>query len=107
MKLEDQHAITINELKTILVDKLLVLVKEKAAKKVRSVYNETLIPSGTKYSQALLKEIDYTTVDYGNWTDDEHANKLIAELLHNYNIKLNEEVGKYKREKFNISIGDG
>ncbi|MFK7983666.1 MAG: DNA-directed RNA polymerase subunit beta [Saprospiraceae bacterium] len=106
MKLEDQHAITVNELKTILVDKLLVLVKEKVAKKVRSVYNETLIPSGTRYSQALLKEIDYTTVDYSNWTDDEHANKLIAELLHNYNIKLNEEVGKYKREKFNISIGD-
>lgn len=106
MKLEDQHAITVNELKTILVDKLLVLVKEKTAKKVRSVYNETLIPSGTKYSQALLKEIDYTTVDYSNWTDDEHANRLIAELLHNYNIKLNEEVGKYKREKFNISIGD-
>ena len=105
-KLEDQHAITVNELKTILVDKLLVLVKDKGAKKVRSVYNETLIPSGTKYSQALLKEIDYTTVDYGNWTDDEHANKLIANLLHNYNIKLNEEVGKYKREKFNISIGD-
>ncbi len=106
MKLEDQHAITINELKTILVDKLLVLVKEKVAKKVRSVYNETLIPGGTRYSQPLLKEIDYTTVDYSNWTDDEHANKLISELLHNYNIKLNEEVGKYKREKFNISIGD-
>ena len=59
-----------------------------------------------RYSQPLLKEIDYTTVDYSNWTDDEHANKLISELLHNYNIKLNEEVGKYKREKFNISIGD-
>jgi len=106
MKLEDQHAITVNELKTILVDKLLVLVKDKAAKRVRSVYNETLIPSGTKFSQAILKEIDYTTVDYSNWTDDEHTNKLIAKLLHNYNIKLNEEVGKYKREKFNISIGD-
>jgi DNA-directed RNA polymerase subunit beta len=105
-RLEDQHAITVNELKTILVDKLLVLVKDKTAKTVRSVYNETLIPSGTKYSQALLKEIDYTTVDYSNWTEDEHANVLIANLLHNYNIKLNEEVGKYKREKFNISIGD-
>ena len=106
LKLDDQHAITINELKTILVDKLLVLVKEKVAKKVKSVYNETLIPGGTRYSQSLLKEIDYTTVDYSNWTDDEHTNKLIASLLHNYNIKLNEEVGKYKREKFNISIGD-
>jgi DNA-directed RNA polymerase subunit beta len=27
-------------------------------------------------------------------------------LHHNYIIKLNEEIGKYKREKFNISIGD-
>jgi DNA-directed RNA polymerase subunit beta len=26
--------------------------------------------------------------------------------LHNYNIKYNEELGRYKREKFNISIGD-
>jgi DNA-directed RNA polymerase subunit beta len=26
--------------------------------------------------------------------------------LHNYNIKVNEELGRYKREKFNISIGD-
>ena len=105
-KLEDQHAITVNELKTILVDKLLVLVKEKSAKTVKSVYNETVIPSGTKFSQPILKEVDYTTIDYSNWTDDEDSNKLIAQLLHNYNIKLNEEVGKYKREKFNISIGD-
>lgn len=105
-KLEDQHAITVNELKTILVDKLLVLVKDKTAKTVKSVYNEVLIPSGTKFSQALLKEIDYTVVDYSNWSEDEHVNALISKLLHNYNIKLNEEVGKYKREKFNISIGD-
>jgi DNA-directed RNA polymerase subunit beta len=38
--------------------------------------------------------------------DDEHTNELIARLLHNYSIKVNEEVGRYKREKFNISIGD-
>jgi DNA-directed RNA polymerase subunit beta len=30
----------------------------------------------------------------------------INTLLHNYNIKYNEELGRYKREKFNISIGD-
>ncbi len=31
---------------------------------------------------------------------------LINQLLHNYNIKFNEELGRYKREKFNLSIGD-
>ena len=31
---------------------------------------------------------------------------MVAKLLHNYIIKFNEELGRYKREKFNLSIGD-
>jgi DNA-directed RNA polymerase subunit beta len=41
-----------------------------------------------------------------NWTPDEKMNELINQLLHNYNIRYNEEIGRYKREKFNITIGD-
>jgi DNA-directed RNA polymerase subunit beta len=40
------------------------------------------------------------------WTGDKETDDLINLLLHNYNIKYNEEVGRYKREKFNLSIGD-
>jgi DNA-directed RNA polymerase subunit beta len=40
------------------------------------------------------------------WTGDAKADDLINTLLHNYSIKYNEELGRYKREKFNISIGD-
>ncbi len=104
--LDDQHAIVVNELKTILVDKLLLLVKGKSSVGVKSIYNEVLIPQGTKFSISNLKNIDYSTVDYSKWTDKDHVNGLIARLIHNYSIKVNEEVGKYKREKFNISIGD-
>ena len=53
-----------------------------------------------------MRELDYTTVDYTNWTEHAPTNELISRLLHNYSIKVNEEVGRYKREKFNISIGD-
>ncbi|MGK0363557.1 MAG: DNA-directed RNA polymerase subunit beta [Saprospiraceae bacterium] len=105
-KLDDQHAISLNELKTILVDKLAVLVKGKTSEGVKSVYSEMLIPKGTKFNQEVLRELEYASVDYSNWTDELPTNKLIAQLLHNYSIKVNEEVGKYKREKFNISIGD-
>ncbi|HHH49653.1 MAG TPA: DNA-directed RNA polymerase subunit beta, partial [Saprospiraceae bacterium] len=104
--LDDQHAIALNELKTILVDKLMVFLKGKTSQGVKSIYNENVIPQGTKYSNRMLKDVNYTTIDYSNWTDDEKLNKLVARLLHNYTIKINEEVGKYKREKFNISIGD-
>lgn len=105
-KLEDQHKIALNELKTILIDKLLVLVKDKVSQGVRSIYSEQLIPKGVKFGQELLREIEYATVDYSNWTDAPSINGLVARLLHNYSIKVNEEIGRYKREKFNISIGD-
>ncbi|TAK42369.1 MAG: DNA-directed RNA polymerase subunit beta, partial [Saprospiraceae bacterium] len=105
-KLDDQHAIVTNELKTILIDKLLVLVKGKVSQGVKSIYNEAMIPKGTKFSQELLRALDYAQIDYTNWTKEAHSNALIARLLHNYSIKLNEEIGRYKREKFNISIGD-
>jgi DNA-directed RNA polymerase subunit beta len=105
-KLEDEHKIILNELITRLVDKLLQLVKSKQCKGVRSVYNDILIPAGSKFNQQVLRNIDYASVDYSNWTDDSSINNLIARLLHNYSIKVNEEVGRFKREKFNISIGD-
>ena len=105
-KLDDTHAITVNELKTILIDKLMVLLKGTTSTGVKSIYNEELIPKGTKFSVKVLKVQDYSQIDYTGWTKDAAKNKLIARLLHNYTIKLNEEIGRYKREKFNISIGD-
>ncbi len=105
-KLESAHLVALNELQTILIDKLQQLVKDKTAMGVKNIYGELRIPKGTKYNIAVLKEINYGEIDYQNWTDDPHINSLISRLLHNYSIKVNEEVGRYKREKFNISIGD-
>jgi len=105
-KLEDKHKVALNELRTILVDKLKVLVSGKVSQGVKSIYNEMLVPKGTKFSQKVLKEIDYSVVDYNSWVKDDSVVKQIARLLHNYNLKVNEEVGRFKREKFNISIGD-
>ncbi len=104
--LEDKHAIAINELQTILTDKLMVLLKGKVSNGVRSIYNEEMIPKGTKFSPKVLKKVDFTSVDYTGWTRSDDANTLIGQLLHNYSIKVNEEVGRFKRESFNISIGD-
>ena len=105
-KLDEEHAVVLNELKTRLIDKLqTVLEKEKSAG-VRTVYNEEVVKPGTKFTKELLKNVDYSIIDYSSWTEDEERNKLISRMLHNYSIKVNEEVGRYKRENFNISIGD-
>jgi DNA-directed RNA polymerase subunit beta len=105
-RLDDEHAIAVNELKTILIDKLMVLLEDKVSEGITSIYKEMLIPKGTKFSVKVLKDVDFTVVDYFNWTKDVHTNDLITEMLHNFNIKMNEELGRYKREKFNVSIGD-
>ena len=52
------------------------------------------------------QSIDYANVNPLGWTGDNKVDDQINTLLHNYSIKYNEELGRYKREKFNISIGD-
>ncbi len=105
-RLDDQHAIALNELKTLLVDKLNAMVSRHTSQGIKSIYNEVLVKKGVKLGKNVLKNIDYTVVDYSGWTTNDQINGLIARLLHNYSIKVNEEIGRYKREKFNISIGD-
>ncbi|MEM8585687.1 MAG: DNA-directed RNA polymerase subunit beta, partial [Bacteroidota bacterium] len=105
-KLEDEHKVNLNELKTHLVDKLDKLVRGKASQGVKTIYGELIVPRSEKFTLSLLREIDYTAIDYTGWTTNDDINELIARLLHNYSIKVNEEVGRYKRETFNISVGD-
>ncbi|SEQ52438.1 DNA-directed RNA polymerase subunit beta [Neolewinella agarilytica] len=105
-KLEDEHKVNLNKLKTLLVDKLDKLVRGRASQGVNTIYNEPVVPKGEKFTQSLLRDLDFTSIDYTGWTTSEDLNQLIARLLHNYSIKVNEEVGRYKRETFNISVGD-
>ncbi|MBK8389634.1 MAG: DNA-directed RNA polymerase subunit beta [Saprospiraceae bacterium] len=105
-KLDDEHAIKVNELRTTLIDKLMILLGDSTSEGVFSIYKEELVSKGGKFTPKVLKEIDYFSVDYSNWTKDAKINESLAKLLHNFNIKMNEELGRYKREKYNISIGD-
>jgi DNA-directed RNA polymerase subunit beta len=104
--LDNKHSLELNTLKNILVEKLMELVGGKTSIGIKSIYNEQLITEGSKFSELGLKDIDYTVVDYSNWTDDAHVNTLVRRLLHHYSIKVNEAISEYKRQKFAINIGD-
>jgi len=65
-----------------------------------------IIGKGVKFNAKNLAGIDFQNVNPLAWSGDAKTDDLINTLLHNYNIKFNEELGRYKREKFNISIGD-
>ena len=94
------------KLKVSLLEKLGVLLNEKESGGVTSSFNQILIVKGAKFNAKNLANIDYLNVNPLGWTNDETTNEYVNQLLHNYNIKYNEIVAKYKREKFNITIGD-
>ncbi len=105
-KIEKTHEKNDIDLLDLLISKLLVLVKDKTSSGVSNNFGEMLIGKGAKFTAKNLGNIDYQNVNPLGWTGDAKTDDYINTLLHNYNIKYNEELGRYKREKFNISIGD-
>ena len=84
----------------------MTVLSGKVSAGISTIYREEQISKGTKFSAKVLTDLDYSVIDGNNWTKDEETNSLVKMMLHNFNIRMNEETGKYKREKFNISIGD-
>ena len=105
-KLESEHDKNVSDIKNVLIDKLYNLIGTLKSAGVRNVYNEDVIPKSTKFTQKVLVNVDFSTVVHTNWTNDKDTNALIKKMLHNYNIKVNEEKGRLKREHFNLTIGD-
>ncbi len=90
----------------LLISKLLVILKDKNSAGVSNNFGEMLIGKNAKFTPKNLANLDYQNVNPLVWTGEAKTDDHINTLLHNYNIKYNEELGRYKREKFNISIGD-
>ncbi|MBX7204474.1 MAG: DNA-directed RNA polymerase subunit beta [Bacteroidia bacterium] len=105
-KIEDEHNKAMAALKGVLVDKLFTVVNGKTSQGVTNVYNEELIPKGTKFTQKQLMDIDYTNINANNWTTDKEKNDLIKEILSNYKVAANDVIADYKRKLFAIQVGD-
>lgn len=105
-KIEKVHEKNVADIMDVLLDKLQTLLKDKPSAGVSNNFGEVLIGKGAKFNQKNLSQIDYMNVNPLGWTSDAKTDDQINTLLHNYSIKYNEELGRYKREKFNISIGD-
>ena len=105
-KLDTKHDKAVKELKNTLIEKLFEIVNGKTSQGVYNVYKELHVPKGVKFTQKILVELSYENINPTKWTTDDDKNDQIKTLLHNYNIKVNEELGAYRRDKFAISVGD-
>ena len=105
-KVEKGHQVVVEEIRENLLSKLQILLKDKTSQGVSNNFGESLIGKGAKFNQKNITSIEFSNVNPLGWTGDTETDHYINVLLHNYTIKFNEELGRYKREKFNISIGD-
>lgn len=105
-KIDAEHEKEMAKLNAILVDKLFKVLNGKTSAGVNNVFSEEVLPKGTKFTQKNISELDYATVSYLNWTNDDDKNDLITEILNNFKQRQNEIITEYKRRYFAVSVGD-
>ena len=105
-RLDEEQEVKINDLKDLLVDKLLELTEDKVSQGIKDYSNAEIITKGTKFTMAALKNLDYEGIQSNGWTDDEHTNLLIQKLIMNFIRKYKQMDAELKRKKFAITIGD-
>ena len=118
-KLDEKLADQVAALTKILVSKLWTLLQGKTTTGIRDYFGVELYAPGAKFTQKLLEEIAYKTINeksglalgYLNlgpcdWTSDAHVNELIGITVNNYTIEVKKLDAAIKREKFNLTNGD-
>ena len=105
-KIDEEYEAKVNDLNDILVDKLLTLVEGKVSQGVKDYSGAEIVTKGSKFTTAILKNLDYQGILSNGWTDDEHTNTLISKLIMNYIRKAKLMDAELKRRKFAITIGD-
>jgi len=105
-QLDEEYEEKQEKLKDVLIGKLLTLTKNIKSVGVKDYLGVEIIPAGTPFNAATLREINFDTLNLSNWTADEHANDLIRRTIVNYLRKSKEIDAELRRKKFDISIGD-
>ena len=105
-KIDEEYEAKNNDLKDILVDKLMTLTEGKTSQGVKDYTGAEIITEGSKFTVPALKNLEFDGIQSNNWTDDDHTNALIQKLIMNYIRKYKLLDAEMKRKKFAISIGD-
>jgi DNA-directed RNA polymerase subunit beta len=110
-----------------MIDKLVELVDGKTSTGVKHKFGDELVSKGVKFSRRNVSEnlfpstnpyrdeSQYAVAEEVNliadvltdvWTDDAHLNKLISRLVRNYLNRRSELMGRFKRDRFALEVGD-
>ena len=110
-----------------LIRKLIQLLEGKISTGIKHKFGHEIMSKGVKFSDMNIKENlfpdenpykDESTyavqeevnlvsdLILDNWTDDEATNQLVVNMVKNFNNRRNEIIGKFKRDRFTLEVGD-
>ena len=105
-KIDEEYKAKNEDLKDILVDKLLELTEDKKCEGIKDYTGAEIISKGSTFTATALKNLEYDGIQSNGWTGDEHTDGLIQKLIMNYIRKYKQLDAELKRRKFAITIGD-
>ena len=105
-KIDEEYEAKNEDLKDILVDKLLELTEDKKCEGIKDYTGAEIISKGSTFTATALKNLEYDGIQSNGWTGDEHTDSLIQKLIMNYIRKYKQLDAELKRRKFAITIGD-
>jgi DNA-directed RNA polymerase subunit beta len=105
-KLDEEYEAKFEELRKILIEKLIKLTDGKTSAGVKDYTNIDIVPKGAKFTPKILSDIDYQSVQLNKWTTDTHKNTLIRATVINYLRRFKELDAELKRKRFDLTIGD-
>ena len=105
-KIDEEYEAKHDDLKNMLVDKLMTLTNDKVSQGVKDYTEAEIINKGSRFTVAALKNLEYDGIQSNGWTDDERINGMIQHLIMNFIRKDKQLAAEQNRRKFAITIGD-
>ena len=125
--LKQTYGKQLSEVRTQMIEKITAILEGKNCNGIRHKFGEEVMSKGVKFNRQNIENnlfpaknvyrdestynvpeeanlISDLTID--NWTNDEHTNDLVFQLIKNYIVKRNEISGTFKRERFTLEVGD-
>ncbi len=105
-KLDEEYETKLEDLRKLLIEKLLKLTEGKTSAGVKDYTNIDVVPKGAKFTVKVLSDIDFQSVQLNKWTNDSNKNESIRVTVINYLRRYKELDAELKRKRFDLTIGD-
>ncbi|WP_439881318.1 DNA-directed RNA polymerase subunit beta [Pontibacter sp. MBLB2868] len=126
-ELKVKYGKELTAIKNVMVDKLVALLEGKTSQGIKHKFGDDILSKGVKFTRkniiealfpeknpykdesnyAVPEEVNmFKDLILENWTSDDKANKMLVELVKNYNKRRNIVSAHFKRERFTLEVGD-